>query len=496
MKPGGPLIPTISLAGGIVCSYAFNISMWIGIIPIILAIGTYLLIQRKSDNPVDAFRMGKWHMAWVVLLFTGIGIMDEAINRPLTFDEAFDGKNQDTITCEVTNVLSKTYGDRIDVEIDGTNGAKARIRTGVTELVPGDRISIPANFLKEIDKDTTETGRRIAPMLKAKGILYTGRIAPKHISKAEKSGSFRYIFTDIREGIETKIERSHLQKSTSDFINAILMGDKSGLDESTRLTFANGGIAHMLALSGLHLGILAGFLLVLIWPLKFAGKYKWGYGAALVLLWLYVIVTGMAYSSVRACIMITFAFIAIILERKNFAGNALFSACLLILLFDPLALFDVGFQLSVICVGALIAFATRLNPIRHRQHPILYSICGALLATMVATAASIPLTSYYFSQIPLMFLPTNVLLLPLLPFYLAAAVVFTLMLCIGYEISVLATFLDKGYEFLLYTTEILSGGTDFVLNYQLPLWCVAICIAILCVTAYLLHRTDKVSDKK
>lgn len=492
MKSSGPLIPTLSLAGGIVCSYTSDMSIWIGIILIVLAIGVYIFIQRKSSNPVNAFKMGKWHIVWVILLFSGVGIVDEAMNRPLNLEESYGRKNPKTITGEVTGVLSKTYGDRIDITIEGTNGAKARIRTGVTELSQGDLICIPSNSLIAIEKDTTEIGKRIAPTLKANGILYTGWVSPKSIRIEGKSNSLRYTFTDLRERIETKIERSHLQKSTSDFINAILMGDKSGLDQETRLTFANGGTAHMLALSGLHLGILAGFLLFMIWPLKLAGKYKWGYASAIVLLWLYVFVTGLAYSSVRACIMITFAFVAIILERKNYAGNALSSACLLILLFDPSALFDVGFQLSVVCVGALIAFASRLNPIRHRQHPILYTLCGALLSTIVATAASWPLTSHYFSQVPLMFLPTNVLLLPLLPFYLAVAVVFVLLLSFGVEIRLLTTFLDKGYHFLLYATKTLSGGTEFVIDYQMPLLWVAIWMLTLCGGAWFMHHRSSI----
>ncbi len=91
--------------------------------------------------------------------------------------------------------------------------------------------------------------------------------------------------------------------------------------------------------------------------------------------------------------MTTFAFIGIIAERKNFAGNALCSACLLILIVNPNALFDAGFQLSVVCVGALIAFASQLNPIGHRNHPKLYVACGAVITTIVATAASWALTS-------------------------------------------------------------------------------------------------------
>ncbi|MDE7096899.1 MAG: ComEC/Rec2 family competence protein, partial [Muribaculaceae bacterium] len=277
-------------------------------------------------------------------------------------------------------------------------------------------------------------------------------------------------------------------KESSEFINALLQAEKPPLVENTRLTFAHGGTAHMLALSGLHLGILAALLILILSPIRFLGKYKWSYAAAIVILWMYVLITGMSHSSVRACIMTTFAFIAIIFERKNFAGNALSSACLLILVFDPGALFDAGFQLSVVCVWALIAFATPLNPIGHRQHPVLYYICGSLIATMVATAAAMPLTSYYFSQIPLMFLPANVVILPLLPCYLGVAVCYVIMLCIGMEVRCIGHFLDFGYDFMLWLMEELSCGTEFVIDYQLPLWGVSVWLSAMFITGCWLNR--------
>ncbi|MDE6561886.1 MAG: ComEC/Rec2 family competence protein [Muribaculaceae bacterium] len=486
----GPLIPVVSLAAGITLSKIVELPWWFGAIFIVPAIALYAYILTASNNPVAAFKWGKWHILWVILLFLGIGVTDESLSRPISLEKSYDGIVPASIYCEVTGVLTKTYGERIDVKIDGTNGAKARIRTGVKEVSPGDIIRIPSNRLKEVASDTTEIGRKIMPMMKASGILYSGSIMPKYIEVVGKSNNLRYFFAGIRERIETKIERSHLSKPTSDFLNAILMGDKNGLNEKQRLTFAHGGMAHMLALSGLHIGILASFLLLIMWPIKLLGHYKWGYMLALVLLWFYVAVTGMAYSSVRACIMTTFAFIGIIAERKNFAGNALFSACLLILIIDPGALFNAGFQLSVVCVGSLIAFATQLNPIGHRSHPKLFVICGALITTMIATGASWVLTSYYFSQVPLMFLPANFVLLPLLPIYLSFAVVFVAALCLGFEIGWIGSILDLGYAGLLKSVEWLSCGTEFVVDYQIPLWGVLFWMLLLSLGAYIVNRKD------
>ncbi|MDE5814406.1 MAG: ComEC/Rec2 family competence protein, partial [Muribaculaceae bacterium] len=120
-----------------------------------------------------------------------------------------------------------------------------------------------------------------------------------------------------------------------------------------------------------------------------------------------------------------------------------------------------------------------------------FYICGALLATIVATAASWVLTSYYFSQVPLMFLPTNLLLLPSLPFYLSAAAVFVCLLTLGVEVRWLGMTLDYCYEKMLHVVEWMSNGTEFVIDYQIPLWGVALWLLMLAGCAYALNKNEK-----
>lgn len=482
------LYPTLALASGIMLSSFANMSWWPGIAIINLSVLCYLCILNRSGDPVKAFKAGKWHTTWVVLLFCGIGMMDEYNNRPISLEESYTDGIPENITGEIISILPKTYGDRLEIALTGTNGAKARIMTDATNFSTGAIISFPSSRLREIANDTAKAVKNIAPMLKSNVVLYTGFIPKKYISECGRAYSFRNICMDVRNDIEIRIERSHIQKETANFIKAILMGDKTGLNEETRLTFANGGIAHILALSGMHMGIIAGILICMLWPFRALGKYKWGYAVAIIMLWCYVFITGMSHSSVRACLMITFAFLAIIMERKNSVGHALCSAIMLILLITPSALFDAGFQLSVICVVSLITFATPLNPIRHRQHPVIFRVCEALLATMVATIASWAFISYYFSQVPLMFLPTNLLLLPIIPLYISIGIIFTSLLCLGVELSFLGIILDQGYRFILWGAETLASGDSYIIYYQIPLYGLVLWILFLTLAAFCLHR--------
>lgn len=462
----GVIEATAGLASGIAVSHLALLHWAWGIGMIAVAGAIYVALLMKSGNPVSAMRMGKWHDAWVILLFVGIGIADESLNRPGPIPE-------DAFTGEIRAIRTGNSGDIADILVDGTNGATTRVFIHTSTFRIGDIVSVTLRNSKP-----STPGFNKSPLNhKPSTINYIGHRESLHSWSCH-----------LRDRIEGCIERSHLNPATARFLDAMLMGDRWGINEQTRLTFAQGGTAHILALSGLHLGILAGLILALMWPLKAAGFYKAGYALAITVLWAYVIVTGMSPSSVRACVMLTMAFLAIIMERQNSAGYALCSAIILILLFSPAALFNAGFQLSVVCVGALICYAEPLNPIGHRAHPRLYSICSAVITTIVATAASWVLTSYWFGQIPTMFLPANLALLPLLPFYLWIAAVYVSFLTAGVELTWLRLVLDKGYDFMLWGADFFSGGSDYVIEWQMPLPLVAGWLLLLAVGALWLNR--------
>lgn len=490
MYPHGPLLPAASLAAGIAIGFLIGAPWWAGIFPVAFALIAYGSILYGSGSPMAALRLNKLHAVWIILLFLGIGIADEALSRPRRLSEMYGNFPPDMVACEVKSVLTRAHGDRIEAGIEGSGGALVRIGTDASRLSPGDMIMIPFDSFKPIESDTSAFARKIAPVLEARGILYSAVIPAQDIPPVGKKSYPYAFFCRLRDDMSISVERSHIDRATAGFINAVLLGSREGLDENARLTFAGGGMAHMLALSGMHLAIIAGLLLLLTWPLKLAGRYKWGYGAAVVLIWLYVLLTGCPISSVRAAIMVSFAFMAVILERKNSAKSALWSACLIILLVDPRNLFEAGFQLSVACVAALLYFSPHLNPIGHRQHPALYKVCEALLATITATVASWPLTSYYFGQIPMMFLPLNVVILPLFPAVLAAALVFTLFLCMGVEISFLGHCLEAAYGFMVDFIEFLSGGEESVLAYRISGWEVMAWCLLLTAAAWLLNKKE------
>ncbi len=211
-----------------------------------------------------------------------------------------------------------------------------------------------------------------------------------------------------------------LRSETKDFLDAVLLGDDSMLAPDFRETLSNVGIAHTLALSGLHVGIIAGVLMVLLYPLCFIGRRlrPW---AVILLLWGFALITGMSVSVVRAVIMATVTLFAVCIDRDPRPLNSLLLAAIIILLLDPSALASVGFQMTFTAVAVIILLVDPLNPVNRHRRPRLHATVSYLLACLVAMATAGVVAMFYFHVFPVYFILGNLLSAFLLP----------VMLCLG-----------------------------------------------------------------
>ena len=158
----------------------------------------------------------------------------------------------------------------------------------------------------------------------------------------------------MRDRIEILIEKSMLDRAVSEFIISILLGDKSFLSNDVRDSFNNSGVAHILALSGMHVAIIMGIILLLLFPLQLMGMRKLRYVIALALIWAYAFMTGLAPSTVRACVMTSFMVLALLTQRRNKAVNSLLASAFIIILVDPASVYDIGLQLSFCVLHAYL----------------------------------------------------------------------------------------------------------------------------------------------
>lgn len=482
------LIPLIALITGILLGDNLKLPVW-GIIPVSLAIVYYGLVLKKSSIPSVSLKYKKHHLIWIFLLFCGIGMLDISFNRP-DFPSEDSLKGYVVGEGEIIDVKTYANGDKLlvkvyelvdsDRNIRKYNDFRITILTKGFSADIGDIITFPPSFVPIIDNPNFRASG-YAQRMKRKGISYNINVGENEIKIKGFNNTLLNSAVAWRNRIISKVEKSSLSRPAMNFIIAMIFGDRSFINEETRSSFSNAGVAHILALSGMHVAIIMGILLILLFPLKLLGWHRFRYWIAIVIIWIYAFFTGLSPSTVRACIMTTFVVIAWSIERKNSSENALLAAAFVILIVNPEALFDIGMQLSFLCVGSILIFADTLNPVNRHYHPYLHSTVSIILVSLVATITTWVIISYYFSNIPLLFLPVNLCLLPLLPVFMWLALIYIILLLFNIDWTLLGWLIDKSYELFEWIVTTLSGNGYAVINYrvQLPiviLWLLGILI--------------------
>lgn len=201
---------------------------------------------------------------------------------------------------------------------------------------------------------------------------------------------------------------------------ALTLGYKDDIDPEVRRHFQVSGAAHVLAVSGLHTGILYGLVL---WLLTLGGRFKPLYenrfgrcaisGVVIAVMWGYAWLTGMTPSVVRAVTMVTIFEVGRMVYRQAFSLNTIAAAAVLILAVRPTDLWSVSFQLSFAATTAIVSL-TPILPFKEGRWPqILKYIVGILVVSLAAQIGTLPITMYYFGQISCYFLLTNLIVLPI-----------------------------------------------------------------------------------
>jgi len=213
-----------------------------------------------------------------------------------------------------------------------------------------------------------------------------------------------------QEALTERLRDAGLDEESLSISSALLLGQKSGLAKETRKKYAQVGASHLLALSGMHLGIIYGILYMLfIRRIRFS-EWKWFWLPPILLtIWGYAFIAGMPISLVRASIMFTLATIATFAQNDTSPLHILALSALTILLFKPNALFGISFQLSFLAVFFIIVLYQPLREIIRLRNVI----TDTLMLSVVAQLGTAPLSIYYFHTLPLTGAIVSVILIPL-----------------------------------------------------------------------------------
>jgi len=222
-------------------------------------------------------------------------------------------------------------------------------------------------------------------------------------SLAYKSGDW------VRELIDKTLP--HLHRS---ILKGILLGDKESLPPDILNSFRETGTAHVLVVSGLHVGLVLFIIFLLFRTAGLSSKLT--SFLALPLLWYYALLTGFRPPVVRATFMATTGLVCFLVDRQTSPLIILSLAALLILIINPLNLFTVSFQLSFVAVGGIVY----LTPyIMDKLKKLPSFLKGPLSISSAAQLSLLPLLAFYFHQLPLIGIVTNLLIVPLITIILA-----------------------------------------------------------------------------
>lgn len=262
----------------------------------------------------------------------------------------------------------------------------------------------------------------------------------------------------LRDAIVDMYERQGFEGNALSLLAAFSVGEKRGFSQELKEVFADAGVSHLLALSGLHLGL---FYMIVVALLGFAGGgRKWFVARellALLLLWWFAFVAGLTPSVVRSAVLFSLVSVGRCLRRDSSSLNSLAFAAMVMLLFSPRLLFDISFQLSFSAVLAILLLTPWINELCGcDKHGKLYRAVVSLMAvSFSAQMGVLPFVWYYFGAFPLYFLFANLLLVPL------ATVLMTLVVqlwvtvpvppvqqCVAWLLSWLLAFMNGVVEFV------------------------------------------------
>lgn len=291
--------------------------------------------------------------------------------------------------------------------------------------------------------------------LKKQGILHQIRTASEHILPLDhKRTTIFGSAQNLRKHIIAKLEQHQFGTEELSVIQALLLGERSAVSQETYDNYKNAGAVHILAISGLHVGILLLLLQFFLKPMERLPKGKTLKLLVIVLLlWSFAFVAGLTPSIVRAVTMFSFVAYALYLNRPTNTFNTLVWSMFFILLFEPLFLFQVGFQMSYAAVFAIVWIYPKLQNFWAPKMWLPKKIWQLLSVSVAAQLGVLPLSLYYFHQFPALFFVSNLVVVPFLGLILGCGILVIVLALF----NMLPDFLSAAYNAIIHLMNSVIG---------------------------------------
>lgn len=232
-----------------------------------------------------------------------------------------------------------------------------------------------------------------------------------------------YYSAKFRNTIIKNLKKSGFNEKELNVVNALILGQQQDISPDIMLDYQYAGAVHVLSVSGLHVGYILVFLNFLLMRVpKTSGGNLFRFLVIVFSLWGFAIVAGLSPSVVRSVTMFSFVAMGMHLKRKTNSFHTLLVSMLLILIFEPSFLFDVGFQLSYLALFFILWLQPLLSNLWIPGNKVYKYSWDIITVSFAAQIGTFPLSIYYFHQFPGLFFVTNLIILPVLGIIMALGV--------------------------------------------------------------------------
>lgn len=246
----------------------------------------------------------------------------------------------------------------------------------------------------------------------------------QYLKKSAPGFSIKSIAAKFRKKVTIALKNNGFKANELAVVNALLLGQRQTISKDLIESYSDAGAIHILAVSGLHIGIILLILNFLLKPLHYLKHGKLiSSGLIICLLWMYAIIAGLSPSVVRAVTMFTAIAIGMYLNKPSNIYNTLVISMFFLLLFNPYYLFEVGFQLSYLAVFAIVWIQPKIVNLWTPKNRFIFKMWELLAVSLAAQLGVLPLSIFYFHQFPGLFFISNLVIIPFLGFILIAGIV-------------------------------------------------------------------------
>lgn len=363
----------------------------IAAVMLVIFVGTYGHIRSQKILFLAAFFCMLWG----------------AYRGRMVFREQRDGILSPISGCTVEGiVLSEAQKETTMTLVlrKGSYNVEVMMEASLTSVKPGDRIQIHGD-LYPLNPPENPGGYNEVLYYKIRGIDY--RFTADSLKRLEPGANRIYALRGSFIGALGSMVRALLPEKQAGIVAAMLTGERAGVDADLKAVFQDSGIAHIIAISGLHIQILSNMLQCVLNKVFCRRR---AVIINLLLLWCFCFITGGAVSTIRACIMLSFRYGAPLVSRMQDDASCIAAAAFCILLYRPLYIMDAGFQLSF---GACIGLFYGTSLVR-RQFWIPMALRKRLMPGIAVSMATTLILLYHFRRFCPYSILLNLLVVPLM----------------------------------------------------------------------------------